>query len=291
MRAARWIAVVLFDLLGRARSSRYRRAAPARRADPEQQSGRVCDAADGSVLFSADDGTHGRELWRSDGTAAGTQGVYDPPGDRRGRVPWLSRSAARSCSRHARDGRFSFYATDGTAEGTRTLDVLPDVRPGPEHWRVVGGHLFFGSTTSSGGPTARRPGRPTSKARARSAISSASGPARGRAGRADAGDGRAGGDRGDVLAESTAPERRLAVACTSPRCTGWRAGRPVSATVVHDVPPTTARRKQRARGHRRSGYRLFWAGPRRLRHPALHAGRRARSRRRAPVDRRHLPAR
>ena len=32
---------------------------------------------DDTVLFAADDGVHGRELWRTDGTAAGTAMVAD----------------------------------------------------------------------------------------------------------------------------------------------------------------------------------------------------------------------
>ena len=47
---------------------------------PEDRCRPFLTAADGAVFMSADDGDHGRELWRTDGTAAGTaQTARDQP--------------------------------------------------------------------------------------------------------------------------------------------------------------------------------------------------------------------
>jgi len=46
-----------------------------------------------SVYFAADDGAHGFELWRSDGSAAGTELVHDvAPGPRGSAILWLARA-------------------------------------------------------------------------------------------------------------------------------------------------------------------------------------------------------
>ena len=50
---------------------------PATAASPSSLTG-----VGGTLFFTADDGTHGRELWKSDGTEAGTVLVKDiDPGD------------------------------------------------------------------------------------------------------------------------------------------------------------------------------------------------------------------
>ena len=86
-------------------------------------------ATDNRAYFSADDGTHGRELWVTDGTDAGTQLVHEHHPLSVGR-----RSAPRTAN-----GNVLYYVpddpttggevwrTDGTEAGTR---VVKDITPG-----------------------------------------------------------------------------------------------------------------------------------------------------------------
>lgn len=82
------------------------------------------------MLFSADDGIHGRELWVSDGTAQGTRLLLDIEPGAVGSAPHGLRRigdrvvfAART-SQHGNE----LWATDGTAAGTV---LLRDLYPGP----------------------------------------------------------------------------------------------------------------------------------------------------------------
>jgi ELWxxDGT repeat protein len=83
------------------------------------------------VLFVADDGTHGLELWETDGGAPGTRIVADA-------CPGACSSWAREFTRlgdvmlfQATDGVHGaeLWRTDGTAAGTR---MVLDLRPGPD---------------------------------------------------------------------------------------------------------------------------------------------------------------
>ena len=68
---------------------------------------------DDTVLFAADDGVHGRELWRTDGTAAGTAMVADL-------TPGPTGSAPRELTvvdgiAYFTAGATEFWRSDGTA--------------------------------------------------------------------------------------------------------------------------------------------------------------------------------
>ena len=93
-------------------------------------------AAGNHLYFTATDSAHGRELWRSDGTAAGTQMVADiNPGTADAGVAGIT----------AANGRIYFSADDGTH--------------GPELWTSDGttaGTLLFAAADQ--GPTGSSPG-------------------------------------------------------------------------------------------------------------------------------------
>src|SRR5262249_26603994 len=88
----------------------------------------VMAVVNGVLYFQADDGAHGHELWRSDGTAAGTWMVKD-----------INPGATRSNPEHLTAGNGVLYfdaddgghgnelgRSDGTAAGTsRVKDITP----------------------------------------------------------------------------------------------------------------------------------------------------------------------
>jgi ELWxxDGT repeat protein len=112
-----------------------------------------------TLFFVADDGFHGEELWRSDGSAAGTKLVKDiypgninPGGDT---LPlFLTNVAGTLYFRACNPTRgCELWRSDGTAAGTR---LVKDINPGagsskPFHLASVGGTLYFGADDGTHG--------------------------------------------------------------------------------------------------------------------------------------------
>jgi ELWxxDGT repeat protein len=98
------------------------------------------------VYFAADDGVHGRELWRSDGTAAGTRMVVDI-GPEWGAVvsgPVAYRDRVYFVAEDAEHGA-ELWSSDGTEAGTHLVrDIVPG-QESPYLDRLVstGDALFF----------------------------------------------------------------------------------------------------------------------------------------------------
>src|SRR5436853_4546420 len=84
----------------------------------------------GRMFFSADDGANGRELWRSDGTPAGTAMVKDIAPGAASSTPRALTPVAGVLFFTANDGvdGYELWRSDGTADGTR---MVRDIKKGP----------------------------------------------------------------------------------------------------------------------------------------------------------------
>src|SRR2546423_1481732 len=90
----------------------------------------------GISYFAANDGVHGSELWKSDGTAAGTVMVKDicqesesAPADLavvNGKLLFFARSSGAVFAQR------DLYVSDGTAQGTKMLVAFPPIKSTPQ---------------------------------------------------------------------------------------------------------------------------------------------------------------
>lgn len=101
----------------------------------------------GRVFFTINDGVHGRELWSSDGTAAGTVLVKDIRAGAGSSTPWSLTASGKRLFFIADDGvhGIELWSSDGTAAGTA---LVRDIVPGSGAWYMgnlanLNGTLFF----------------------------------------------------------------------------------------------------------------------------------------------------
>jgi ELWxxDGT repeat protein len=106
----------------------------------------------GKMFFSADDGVHGRELWETDGTAAGTSLVADINPGAGGSNPSALTTFNGKLYFQAAAGGSQLWASDGTASGTSLVKILnPTGDASPSDFTAFGEALFFAANDGTHG--------------------------------------------------------------------------------------------------------------------------------------------
>lgn len=96
----------------------------------------------GGLFFSSDDGSHGDELWRSDGTRRGTRLARDIAPGADGSGPGGLTNVNGTLFFDADDGRHGdeLWRSDGTARGTRLVSDIDPGRIGSEPLEFTAGN-------------------------------------------------------------------------------------------------------------------------------------------------------
>ena len=105
----------------------------------------------GTLYFQANDGAHGVELWKSNGTAAGTVMVRDIDSGSSGSGPGDLTNVNGELYFTANDGVHGeeLWKSDGTAGGTVMVDVFPGpLGSAPANLTNVNGTLYFAQWTT-----------------------------------------------------------------------------------------------------------------------------------------------
>jgi ELWxxDGT repeat protein len=113
-------------------------------------------AVGNTLYFRANDDIIGYELWKTDGTAAGTQLVADIRPGSRGSDPNILTAVGNTLYFTADDGTrgLELWRTDGTDAGTQ---LVADIRPGslssfPTELTAIGNTLYFTADDGTRGP-------------------------------------------------------------------------------------------------------------------------------------------
>jgi ELWxxDGT repeat protein len=105
--------------------------------------GRTLTRVSATLFFGADDGTHGPELWKTDGTPEGTVMVKDIVPGEPGSAPQNLTNVDGTLFFSLYLGGNSLWKSDGAEAGTVPVKTLPGALGLPDQFTSVNGALYF----------------------------------------------------------------------------------------------------------------------------------------------------